>query len=392
MHPNDGQLRAFLDDALTQSVHTTLAEHLARCPDCRQRADELAARGARIHAQFSNLSRVETSPNTKIALDRFYARYNSKKENPMLNKIFGRQLRPVWAITAVIALLVASMTFAPVRAWAGQFLGLFRVQQVQVIQIDPTLLNNLNGDTAFGKQISQLLSETTTVLKEPGQPQPVHNVAEASQRAGFAVRLPTSRTDKLALTVSDSSAFQFVIDRKLAQDVLNQSGHSDLQLPASVDGATIKVNIPAAVTAEYGDCPNPENLANEKSNGGSPGRKFINCVMVAQIPSPTVDTPPDLDVQKLAEIGLQFTGMKAEDARAYAQTVDWTSTLVIPLPRNAAQYKKMTVDGANGYLIQRPLDDAPQYTLIWVKNGIIYAIGGMGNDSAAAIEMANSMK
>jgi len=45
-----------------------------------------------------------------------------------------------------------------------------------------------------------------------------------------------------------------------------------------------------------------------------------------------------------------------------------------------------------GYLIQRPADDAPQYAVIWVKDGILYAIGGLGSNSSAALEMANSMK
>ncbi|MDE3091812.1 MAG: hypothetical protein KGJ80_20760, partial [Chloroflexota bacterium] len=110
------------------------------------------------------------------------------------------------------------------------------------------------------------------------------------------------------------------------------------------------------------------------------------------IPSPSVDAPPILDVQQLAELGLQFTGMTKEQAHAYAQTVDWTSTLVVPIPRNAAQYKPVSVDSVSGYLIQRPLDDAPQYVIIWVKSGIIYAIGGIGSDTSAALNMANSLR
>jgi hypothetical protein len=35
--------------------------------------------------------------------------------------------------------------------------------------------------------------------------------------------------------------------------------------------------------------------------------------------------------------------------------------------------------------------DAPQFSLIWVKDGIIYAISGLGTDSKQAIKMANSL-
>ncbi len=73
-------------------------------------------------------------------------------------------------------------------------------------------------------------------------------------------------------------------------------------------------------------------------------------------------------------------------------TVNWASTLVIPIPRNAATYEQVTVDGVTGTLIQRPADDAPQFALLWVKDGIIHAISGLGTNSQQAIEMANSLK
>ncbi len=125
---------------------------------------------------------------------------------------------------------------------------------------------------------------------------------------------------------------------------------------------------------------------------GSNGRRYAGCVMLVQIPSPVVNTPPNVDLRQLAEIGLEFTGMTQEQAQSFSATVDWTTTLVVPIPRNGAVYKQVTVDGVQGYLIQRPVDDAPQYALIWAKNGIVYAIGGLSNDTATAIAMANSLK
>jgi hypothetical protein len=130
----------------------------------------------------------------------------------------------------------------------------------------------------------------------------------------------------------------------------------------------------------------------DASGTGSAGRRYPDCVALVQIPSPTVNAPPDLDVAQLAELGLQMTGMTPEQAKAYSQTVDWTSTLIIPIPKNAAVYQQVQVDGVTGTLIQRPADDAPQYALVWVKDGIIYAISALGTDSANAIAMANSMK
>ncbi len=310
----------------------------------------------------------------------------------MLSKIFNRKYRAAWALIAVVALLAVSMTVPPVRAWAEGVLAQFRVAKISVVSIDSSRLQDLGGSSVLSKQISQLLSDSVTVTKKPGAPKPVANAAQASQTAGFQVRLPASRTDAPQFVVQGGAAFQFVVNRARAQSLLDQAGASNLQLPASIDGALIKVNIPDGIAAGYGECPNLAQSADSSAMRGSPGRTMINCVILTEVPSPTVDTPPDLNVQQIAELGLQFTGMTKDQAHAYAQTVDWTSTLVVPIPTNAAQYKKVTVDGVDGYLIQRPLDDAPQYALVWVKNGIIYAIGGLGNDTATALAMANSLK
>ena len=59
--------------------------------------------------------------------------------------------------------------------------------------------------------------------------------------------------------------------------------------------------------------------------------------------------------------------------------------------KNAASYEQVTVDGVTGTLIQRPVDDAPQYALIWIKDGIVYAISGLGANSQQAIDLANSL-
>ncbi len=409
MHLDDGQIRAVLDnESGTGPASELVARHLESCQDCQARLAELKARSGRVGQRLAFLAprsgEAESSPRLvgKPALGQFKQRLSQEKEIPMLKKAFGARYRALWATAMVVALLVIGLSIPSGRAWAGQFLGLFRVQQVAVIPIDPTGLMALNNDSTLTKQISQLLSNSVSFDKKPDKPQPAADAAEASQMAGFTVRLPDNQATQPKLTVQGGTAFNFAIDRERAQALLDEAGHKDLVLPASIDKETVSVNIPTAVTAAYGTCPdlaaeaaNAANGASDPQNvapGGSTGRRYPDCVMLAQIPSPTVNTPPDMDIQKLAEIGLEFTGMTPDQAQAFSQSVDWTSSLVIPIPRNAATYKQLTVDGVTGTLIQRPADDAPEFALVWVKDGIIYTIGGLGADSAKAIDMANAMK
>ncbi len=305
----------------------------------------------------------------------------------MLKRIFASTVVRYAAIAAAALVLIVSIPAT--RALADQVLSLFRVEQVTVVPVDFTGMKQLNGNGALGQQLSDLISSSITVKQKPGEPVSATNAADASQKAGFTVRLPQSETFS-RLSVQNGAAFDVKIDRARAQALLDEAGRSDLVLPADIDGSTVSVSVPASVRADFGTCPDPANA--DKFSPGSGSRAFPDCVMLAEIPSPTVDAPASVDVAQLAQIGLEFTGMSKEQAAAFTKTVDWTSTLVVPIPKNAATYEQVSVDGVTGTLIQRPTDDAADFVLIWIKNGIIYSIGGLGSNSQRAIDMANSLR
>ncbi len=308
----------------------------------------------------------------------------------MFKKLFASPaLRYGLAVAFLLALI---LTIPTTRALADQLLSLFRVQQVAVVPIDFTGMQQLTGQGPIGQQMSQMLSTSITMTQKPGDPLDVKDAAQASQLAGFTVRLPQGKAPS-QIKVMKASAFTFKINRAKAQALLDEAGRSDLLLPASIDGQDISVKIPAGVSAAYGTCPSPKDGDSENpfGSGGSAGRLYADCILLAQIPSPTVSAPAEVNVAQLAQIGLEFTGMTSEQAAAFTSSVDWTSTLVIPIPKNAATYQQVSVDGVTGTLIQRPSDDVPQFSLIWVKDGIIYAIGGLGSNSEQAMQMANSL-
>jgi hypothetical protein len=115
-------------------------------------------------------------------------------------------------------------------------------------------------------------------------------------------------------------------------------------------------------------------------------------VVLAQVPSPSVEAPPDLDLKHLAELALQFTGMTAEEAHSFSETVDWSTTLVVPIPRSEADYEQVSVDGVTGTLVY-PTEERrfEPYVLMWVKDGIVYALSGFG-DRSQAVTLANSIQ
>lgn len=388
-HLTDGELRADLDGALVPQR----ARHLETCASCQARQQQLQVqqREAERLLAFFAPQNVPTDPpglSARQAWARFSKQIMQQKESSMTKKWFSFPL--VRFGLAALVLLALILAFPGTRTLAGELLNLFRVQQVQVVPVDFTGLEQLTGDGALGNQFTGLISDSIRMEREPGEPVEADNSDQASQLAGFTVRLPRGMTPS-RIHVTDAAAFTLTMDRVKVQALLDSAGRTDLILPASVDGAEISVDIPASVSIAFGTCPTPGEAESGNTEQSTTERLYPNCVIFAQIPSPSVNAPADLDIEALARIGLEFTGMSAKEAAELTGTVNWTSTLLVPIPRDAAVHEQVSVDGVTGTLIQRPSGDGPQFALLWVKDGILYAISGLGTNAQQAVDMANSL-
>jgi hypothetical protein len=385
-HLTDGELRAALDGELKSGQ----LHHLETCAACQARRQQLQTRSSETGRLLAFLRPTdETGPAAREAWARFSQQILHQKEYSMTRTWFSRPL--VRFGTAALAVLMLVLAFPGTRALTGELLNLFRVQQVQVVPVDFTGLEQLTGDGALGNQFTELISDSVDMQQEPGEPVAAASAEEASQLAGFNVRIPAGMTPS-QINVTSGAAFSLTMDRTKAQALLDEAGRSDLVLPASVDGAEISVDIPASVSVAFGTCPRPGSGVSGNHEQSTTERRYPDCVILAQIPSPSVNAPADLDIEALARVGLEFTGMSPAEAAELTSTVNWTSTLLVPIPRNAAIHEQVSVDGVTGTLIQRSSDETPQFALLWVKDGIIYAISGLGTNSQQAVEMANSLR
>jgi hypothetical protein len=396
----DGILRAKLDGELNEAELREVEGHLASCSGCRQRADSMASQGRRVDQLLSTLAPLpnQTAPDAAVAFMHFKAQQRpaEAKASSLLGRIFSARLAPAWGGVVALFLVGACFSFAPARGWAQKILAMLRVQKIAVVPVDLTSFDGRN-DSGAAKMIGQMISDNVVVTLKPGEPPLVSSAEEASQLAGFKVRLLGARADAPRIRVQGEQAFHMTLDRDRLQAIAEEVGRPDLTLPDSVDGATIAVHIPKTVFASYGQCKDPESRSKAEPQGDSepqpPQGDSSDCVFLAQVPSPTVSVPPNLNLAQVAEAGLQLAGMSAAEARSFSDSVDWTSTLVIPLPRHAASYQTVDVEGVPGTLIDMPARGRRRqvaYTLLWVKNGIIYTLAGTGSPDQA-VPLAESL-
>jgi hypothetical protein len=181
------------------------------------------------------------------------------------------------------------------------------------------------------------------------------------------------------ILVEDQGAFYMTLDADRIRAVLQEAGRSEIQIPSSINGSTIAVQVSKGVSLSYGNCK------------GAAARYDQTCVHFLQIPSPVVSVPPGLNIRALAEAGLQLAGLSAAEASNFAETVDWSSTLVIPVPQNKAAYRTVPVDGVNATLIEFTPEGpfAEHYDLLWLKNGVIHSVSGLGSSARALAAAAN---
>ena len=390
--PTDDTLRAYLDAELSPNDLSEVRQHLQNCPACEARLQALSATAQRVGSQLASLdaSPSASQANPQIALARFKAKLaESQQPVPFFSRIFAPRWRFAWAGSFAAVVLLLSLLFPATRGFAQRLLATLRVERVQTVTVDFAAGDNHAANQPL-EMLAKLLSDNAVVTTNEKE-FTVDSQTAATQAAGFPVRMLSARTDTPTFDISGAHAFHLTLDRTRLQDILDQAGRPDLLLPATLDGATVSVQVPRAVAVKYGACKHQDR--GPGPDQGAPAGNDNSCLLVIQAPSPVINVPSDLNIQQLAEIGLQLGGWDPVKAREFCQTVDLKSTLVLPIPRNVQSYETVSINGVRGTLMHfpNPKNGGSAFGLIWVDGGVIYSLIGHG-DTDSAVQLASSLQ
>ena len=264
------------------------------------------------------------------------------------------------ALVAIVALL---MTFPTVRAAAGEFLGLFRVQQFAPISVSPQQMALLERLGEEGLAPGEFV-----VTREIGEPETVDSPEAAAAVAGFAPKTLPNRGELMRTYVMRGGAGHLVVDLAGARAIVEAAGADPLLLPDSLDGARVDVTVHDSV-----------------------GQLYDNGIILIQSPSPDVNYPADVNPTLLGEALLQVLGTEPAEAQRIAQSIDWTSTMLLPIPQDLGTYREVTVNGVSGVLLE-PFDADAEASVVWQQDGMVYMMraGRMSVDEMLAF--ANSVR
>ena len=306
----------------------------------------------------------------------------------MWHRIFSSKYRPVWAAFVLVIVLVVSLSFPQVRAVATSFLGLFRVEQIEAVEVGISLEDLPSEMEQHFIALDNLLADQL-IVENVSEPIEVDSLTAASKIAGFSVRTPGEFAGNAQrIMVQNETSVRLVIDRDRWQTLIDSMGY-DFEIPKSADGAEMKFNVPNAVVTGYGEC--ALNAANEIKIEKGPSDTLSDCIILLQSETPEIEAPPGLDINQAGQVMLQMMGMSPQEAEAFSERVDWATTLVVPVPQGA-DYRSVKVDGVDGVLLEDTYAGGnARFTLLWVKDGMFYALSGDGT-RYSPVKIGNSLE
>lgn len=369
---DDGRVRAFLDGELPEFERAAIASHLSTCSRCRATLAEISATAQHVAALLA--TPVALPPETALA--------DFRNNHPILSTTYKENLvknrttsgpRRVWiASIATIAVLFSLLALPPVRAAADSLLQTFRVQQVVFVPVTEDRarqLENLNFD---GKTL--FLSEPQFEGGKPGEPETFATAQDAAA-AGYALNAPTELPAAPTGTTYTGMAGQnmtFQLNVESARQLIQLLDIQNVTIPDALGAEPIKVSVDKITSARL--------TGSSYTLTATTGR------------SPEVSLPDGVDLSQLGSALLQVYGTAPEQAAAMAKNIDWTSTLVVPLPTDVSQVQQVQVNGASAMLMRGGQSEGRnRLTLYWQNDSQFYVLESTGLNEAELIVAAESI-
>ncbi len=378
-------LQAYLDRALPPADRRAVEAHLAESRAAQTELARLRQNRQRLAAALDTLTPAPTDlSNSRRALLRLQTTLKqqpaqtpfglTERIKPVFNRSKLKRYRPALTAATMVALVALLLSFAPVRAMAGNLLKILRVQNVQIVPINAANLENMQNNPELNDLMSRLQLEPQ-VISGNGEPQEVASLAEAIDMVDFAVARPVNPPAAIGelqtVMVQDKTVYNLQVDKDLLGAIF-EAADIEVDLPDSLNDAPIILTQPQAVIQSWG-AGNEETL------------HFV------QMPSPEIEYPDDLDLQALGTAGLQLLGMPKAEAMALGATIDWANTLILPIPTDADMtVTEVEVGNDKGFLFTAK-SDGFETALMWQSGAKTYFMGGAIN-ADALLSLAASVK
>lgn len=274
----------------------------------------------------------------------------------------------IFGAIALVALLIFSAMPAT-RALASDFLGLFRISKFAPISVSPEQIAVIEELADSG-----LFPGEFTEIEAPTEPQSFTDF-ESALAANDALDEPlqfwqmvtvTSLGNPNSIHLRSGGEGMLTIDVDASRQIMEAVGADPALLPDSLDGQNITVDMPTTMVQEWGN------------------------VKLVQMQSPEIAYPDGVDPAVIGEAMLQFLGMEEGEASRLSQNIDWTNTMLMPIPTEFASFQEVQIGGTTGMGLESLTDG--NSSIMWEAGGMVYMLRAEGESVEALVDMADSLE
>lgn len=342
-HPAEGLLRRLLDepDGVAEIHH----EHVAACPQCRERMDAVSASMRWAESAL----RLDVDPDVDAGWQRLTARLHTEA---VPRPVRRRRLRtPLVAVVGVAAILTGATAAA-----AGDWFPIFRTEQVAPVTVPEADLVRLPELSEFGT----MRVESRPNLRDAG------DARTAREVTGLAspqfTDLPAGVTGQPRFLVADRITGVFRFDRASAQKALGQP------LPEPPAGLA---------TSDFRLTAGPGLAAVWPSQAGAPA------LVIGRVVAPRAfSTGVPFDTAR--DYLLSLPGLPASVAGQLEAFTEEGTTL--PLVVRAGSETTFTTEVGGHPATVKSSAGGAFSAVFWVQDGFVNAVGGsLGTDEVLRV-------
>ncbi|MCL5290132.1 MAG: zf-HC2 domain-containing protein [Firmicutes bacterium] len=391
---DDGVLQALIDGELSGEKEITVKRHLTDCSRCcaalqsiKENADFVNGKIAAYLYALDPANEQATAPAPGSIYPAPKGRALFAGHRPVREKngyhsngenFFMRRYRKLAATAVAVMIIALGFGFEPVRTFAGNMLNVFRVEQVKTITLSQEDIAAIEKAVKEGAGRIDLADFGQVTFSGNNTPRDV-TLDEARAALDFRLELPAWLPDGLTLQkmqAFSASEAAFTLDVNNTNKVLKSLGSTSL-LPAGLDGKTFTCRMPSVVKAVF---------------AGSGGYSMA----LGQSRSPELIVPDGADVGAVRDALLSLPFLPDSLRSQLASIDDWQHTFLVPDVEGSSS--EIRVAGVQGVFFTPPAGErsharpaSGQSTLIWQKEGVVYALHG-SMTLEQALQTANSMR
>jgi hypothetical protein len=361
-HLTEGTLRRMVDDP---DVGRADAAHLEGCGDCQSLFKS-------IKDDARSVASMLAVPDARVDVTRAYERLRSA---PMSGPRLGFRLPTLMPRSRPMVLALAA-TFVAIAILAV-------VAQDFKTNIQPNSVTPVPITVADMQALSQLGDYGTVTWTTQPNLQVVSSAAEAASVAGgmqppvVTTNLPKGISPNITYAAMPKAIAVFTFSSDKAAAAAAQRGKTLPKMPAGMDGAKLTVTVGPAVGEIFGEL-----------KQGSSASDLSLPLIVGKSAAPTA-TSTQVTVKQMEDVIMAQPGISPELKAAIKAIGNPSSTLPIPIPVGYATSRTVTVQGVQGVALGD--NTGVGSGVVWVKNGVVYAVAGPIKQSDA-IDIANNLK